>query len=250
MFTIDKQEFGAFVAALRKEKGYTQRELAEKLCISDKAVSKWETGASIPDTALLIPLSELLGVSVTEILMSRRMAEEPMETQEVESLVQTAIAYSANRTVRAYQVRGRACKWYVLSLLFGAGVCLLLSLRAQLSESILCSVAFGAGFGAYFTFGVPLRLPEYYDSAKIGAFSDGALRMNLPGVSLNNRNWPHIVRAGRIWACLSMAACPLLFALLRGLAPVFWMRAEKIVFLFFLLGGLFIPLYLAGKRHE
>lgn len=44
MQTIDKQQFGAFVARLRKEKGWTQKELAERLCISDKAVSKWETG--------------------------------------------------------------------------------------------------------------------------------------------------------------------------------------------------------------
>ena len=46
MQTIDKQQFGAFVARLRKEQGWTQKQLAERLCISDKAVSKWETGVS------------------------------------------------------------------------------------------------------------------------------------------------------------------------------------------------------------
>ena len=46
MFEIDKVKFGAFVAVLRKERGMTQKELAERLCISDKAVSKWETGVS------------------------------------------------------------------------------------------------------------------------------------------------------------------------------------------------------------
>ena len=69
MFEIDKQQFGAFIATLRKEKGYTQKDLAQQLFISDKAVSKWETAASIPDTALLIPLADLLGISVTELLM-------------------------------------------------------------------------------------------------------------------------------------------------------------------------------------
>ena len=69
MFEIDKGKFGAFVAELRREKGYTQKEVARRLFLSDKAVSKWETGASIPDTALLIPLAELLGVSVTELLL-------------------------------------------------------------------------------------------------------------------------------------------------------------------------------------
>lgn len=46
MFTIDKQVFGAFVAQLRREKGLTQKELARELYVSDKAVSKWETGVS------------------------------------------------------------------------------------------------------------------------------------------------------------------------------------------------------------
>lgn len=47
MFTIDKQAFGAFVAQLRREKGLTQKELARELYVSDKAVSKWETGGSL-----------------------------------------------------------------------------------------------------------------------------------------------------------------------------------------------------------
>lgn len=47
MYEIDNQKFGRFVAALRKEKGYTQKELAEKLFLSDKAISKWERGLSL-----------------------------------------------------------------------------------------------------------------------------------------------------------------------------------------------------------
>lgn len=46
MFEIDKEKFGAFISTLRKEKGYTQKELAQQLYVSDKAVSKWETGVS------------------------------------------------------------------------------------------------------------------------------------------------------------------------------------------------------------
>lgn len=46
MFQIDKTEFGSFIASLRRERGMTQRELAEKVGVSDKAVSKWETGVS------------------------------------------------------------------------------------------------------------------------------------------------------------------------------------------------------------
>ena len=65
MYELDRKRFGAFVSRMRKEKGMTQKQLADQLHISDKAVSKWETGVSIPDTALLIPLAELLGVTVT-----------------------------------------------------------------------------------------------------------------------------------------------------------------------------------------
>ena len=47
MYELDRKKFGAFVSELRKEKGYTQKDLAQKLLISDKAISKWETGGSL-----------------------------------------------------------------------------------------------------------------------------------------------------------------------------------------------------------
>ena len=47
MYELDRKKFGAFVSGLRKEKGYTQKDLAQKLLISDKAISKWETGGSL-----------------------------------------------------------------------------------------------------------------------------------------------------------------------------------------------------------
>lgn len=47
MFEIDKEKFGALISTLRKEKGYTQKEIAQQLYVSDKAVSKWETGVSL-----------------------------------------------------------------------------------------------------------------------------------------------------------------------------------------------------------
>ena len=74
MYELDKARFGSFVAQLRKEKGLTQKALAQQLFISDKAVSKWETGVSVPDTALLIPLAEALGVTVTGSLDDIRRA--------------------------------------------------------------------------------------------------------------------------------------------------------------------------------
>ena len=65
---MDHQKIGCFIAALRREKGWTQRELATRLGVTDKAVSRWETGKGLPDISLLRPLSEALGVSVNELL--------------------------------------------------------------------------------------------------------------------------------------------------------------------------------------
>ena len=62
MHEIDNEQFGQFLLQLRREKALTQRELAERLYVSDKAVSKWERGLSLPDIALLQPLAGELGV--------------------------------------------------------------------------------------------------------------------------------------------------------------------------------------------
>ena len=96
MFEIDKERFGAFLLELRKEKGYTQKQLAEKLFVSDKAVSKWERGLSLPDITLLGPLAEILGVTVTELLQAQRISEEKTLTKpEVDALVSGSLRLSA-----------------------------------------------------------------------------------------------------------------------------------------------------------
>lgn len=64
---------GAAVKALREARGLTQRQLAEKLSVSDKAVSKWETGRGLPDITLLEPLAAALGVSLAELLSGRQV---------------------------------------------------------------------------------------------------------------------------------------------------------------------------------
>ena len=73
---MNKEKTGALIAELRKEKGLTQEQLGEKLFVTDKAVSKWERGASAPGVDLLEKLAEVLGVTVTELLAGERVAEE------------------------------------------------------------------------------------------------------------------------------------------------------------------------------
>ena len=150
MTHIDKQAFGTFVAMLRKEKGITQKELAQRLFLSDKAVSKWETAASVPSIDLLIPLADLLGVTVTELLMCRRMEQDnALSAAQVEQVVKTAVSYS-DKQPRAYQKNRKWGLIYLLSLLI-ACLELWLSYRAgSITVGLSVSMGLGATFGLYF----------------------------------------------------------------------------------------------------
>lgn len=70
---MDQVRIGRFIKAMRKEQGLTQNELAEKLYISDKTVSKWETGNGMPDVSLMMPLCKILNISVNELLSGERL---------------------------------------------------------------------------------------------------------------------------------------------------------------------------------
>lgn len=251
MFDIDKQRFGAFVATLRKEKGYTQKELAQRLFISDKAISKWETAVSIPDTALLIPLADLLGVSVTELLMCERINDSnPMDAGQVEGLVKTAISYSGENTTRAYQNKSKWKLLYVLALLVGSVELILLHMMNQLSETAGTTVLLGAIFGAYFIFFARNRLPAYHDENRITSYGDGPFRMNLPGVAINNRNWPYIVLVGRIWTTTMMVVFPVICYLLMNCLPELWGSSGQTISAVIVVCSLFVPMVVAAKKYE
>ena len=70
---MDQLKIGKFIADCRKEKGLTQWQLAEKLGITDKAISKWERGIAMPDTSIMLELSDILGISVNELLNGEKL---------------------------------------------------------------------------------------------------------------------------------------------------------------------------------
>ncbi len=73
---MDQIKIGKFIASCRKEIKLTQAQLAEKLGITDRAVSKWETGKSMPDSSIMLELCELLSITVNELLKGERIAME------------------------------------------------------------------------------------------------------------------------------------------------------------------------------
>lgn len=251
MYEIDKKNFGLFVAERRKEKGYTQRELAEHLFISDKAISKWETGMSIPDAALWIPLSDLLGVTVTELLMCQRMEEtEQMSSTQVETLVKKAISFSDDNPIAKQTIKHKRIFLFSICVIVSCIENLFLYVNGLMSDTILLSDLMGVLFGAYFYFLAKEKLPAYYDENKISTYSDGIFRLNVAGLALNNSNWPHILHVIRIWTMAILVGYPLIYGIIQTLLPTAWSNMELFLALVIMLGGLFIPVYNVGKKYQ
>ena len=119
---MDNIQFGAFVAQLRKERALTQKELADRLHVTDKAVSKWETGKGFPDLKLLEPLAEALEVSLVELLQGERSPSPTLTKEEAGQAAVRAMERSQQSTARRYL---KLLRW----LLTAIGVwCLLSSL--------------------------------------------------------------------------------------------------------------------------
>ena len=88
-----KKTLGTMIAELRKQHGMTQLELAEKMGVTDKAVSKWERDLSCPDINSLPKLAEILGVSVEELMQVKKEAEAPVgKATEIKEIAPKAVA--------------------------------------------------------------------------------------------------------------------------------------------------------------
>ncbi len=70
---VNQKAIGKFISTCRKRKGLTQMQLAEKLNITNRAVSKWETGKSCPDASIMLKLCDILGITVNELLSGKRI---------------------------------------------------------------------------------------------------------------------------------------------------------------------------------
>ena len=261
MHEIDKERFGAFLSQLRKERGMTQKELAEKLFVSDKAVSKWERGLSLPDVALLQPLADLMEVTISELLSGQRIpAEAPLTPGETDRLVAGALNLTAGEDEDRRASRRRWGGWYALGAVLLALELLAVwrwtdLFRDDFVSLLLVMPLLAAMFGAYFCFFARERLPAFYDENKIDFYSDGAFRMNVPGVHFNNSNWPHIVRAVRGCLVGLMTLYVPVYVLLRwacGLLPDEKTRFAvlMIVCMTILFSGLFVPIYVVGRKYE
>lgn len=84
---MDLQIIGRFIKEQRKIKGMTQAELAEKICVSEKTISKWECGNGFPDTSLMLPLCKELGITANELLSGKKLTGDEYMRQAENNLV-------------------------------------------------------------------------------------------------------------------------------------------------------------------
>lgn len=90
---MDQKKIGSFIAARRKANGLTQSQLAEKLDITDKAVSKWETGKSMPDLSLFGPLCDLLHITLNELLSGEFISDENLKEKSNQILLEVVAGW-------------------------------------------------------------------------------------------------------------------------------------------------------------
>lgn len=96
---MNQEKIGKFIAYCRKEKNMTQEELAQKLHLTDKAISKWENGRCLPDLSILEPLSKTLDVSINEILSGEKIKEEELKDHTDKNIIDV-VNYSDKKIKR------------------------------------------------------------------------------------------------------------------------------------------------------
>lgn len=97
---MEQRQFGAFICELRKEKGMTQKELGEKLGITDKAISKWERGQTLPDITMLEKIAEQLSVSVVELMQAKKIPEEKISKEDAENAVHETVSQAKKQALQ------------------------------------------------------------------------------------------------------------------------------------------------------
>lgn len=254
MTQINNEQFGKFILELRKEKGFTQKELAEKLYISDKAVSKWERGLSRPDITLLIPLSKIFAVTTAELLSGKRIEKDKgLTIGEVETLMNKTIHLSKEEVIEHdNNKKNRKVLFFSFLIIVALEFALMSFLGyrvGDLSSNLLTIELLLLFFGTYFTFFAKEVLPTYYDENKISFYHDGFLRMSIVGIHFNNSNWPHILRTIHVTVMIMLALFPLVYLGVSWFFPLLWEKGQVLFNIVFLL-ALFLPVYIVGKKYE
>lgn len=252
MDSINNEKFGRFLAEVRKEKQMTQKDLADKLFVSDKTVSKWERGNSMPNVTLLIPLAEVLGISVTELLQGERFKEnQPLQSDVVETLVVNSLDLSLQDTLRQRK------KNWIFAFLISLGVVIaetILSTVSQISiekmGDSLCLSVLMLLFACWLCIFAKDLLPKFYDTNKIDFVSQGIFRIHMPGLSFNNANWGYVLIVFRVFTLTTAIVYPAICYVSFLIGGFEMWENIKYPTILILLAALLVITYIVGKKYE
>lgn len=101
---MDLIKIGAFITERRKAKDLTQKDLSIKLCVTDRAVSKWECGKGLPDVSLMIPLCEILEVTINELLSGETITAQEAEKRNESTIIELLQERQANKKKVWWQI--------------------------------------------------------------------------------------------------------------------------------------------------
>lgn len=121
---MDLLKTGKFIAELRKENGLTQEQLGDKVGVTNKTVSRWETGNYLPPADALVIMSELFGVSINDLLSGKRLAQEEYKQAAEDNLRQTIQSSSFTLKEKIDFFKKKWLKEHVALMLF-MGICIL-----------------------------------------------------------------------------------------------------------------------------
>lgn len=156
---MDQKQIGAFIAAMRREKGLTQEQLAERLHVNSKTVSRWETGRNMPDYSILEALTKELGITVNDLIRGEKIVEEAIIHEYDSTLVDVLREYKRLKKAK------NAILIMLLLLAAVTGLVLWFAIGVTLSVATMTSakIEINEDIGLYREFIGPDARREYRD---------------------------------------------------------------------------------------
>lgn len=188
---MDQIKTGNFIAALRREQGLTQRELADKLLVSDKTVSKWECGNGLPEVSLMLPLCEALGITVNELLTGERLDDSSYRIHAEENMMNLMQERAENKRKLILE--------FIVVLLTLLSSCTIIMLAGLLEigtalRVVLIVIALVVMFGGIFVAAVLEMTSGYFECPKCGKYftpTKGAYLMGAHTIMRRRLRCPH-----------------------------------------------------------
>ena len=122
---MKQEEIGKFISKLRKEKNMTQQELAEKLNVTDRTISNWETGRRLPDISILKELSVIFSVTIDEIIYGKKIEKEEIQKKLVDSAIEI---YTTKQKIEKLQM--------LTEILICAGMLITITLTSIIADNL------------------------------------------------------------------------------------------------------------------